>query len=176
MPILELNYLAQIGGRASYIVANPGYSGILSTWLALAEDETAESRALDAAQILAEQLEALFRETWTVAESYPPTPLPEPPEPTQAELDKARFERRAIAHAQLSAEFGAWNLGRVRSGEFTGQQIDDWLMEPEIRGILDRLRLYSFERAIAQIQALPIEGCTTQAFKNEWVPKLQAAL
>lgn len=102
-------------------------------------------------------------------------PVELPPEPDQSALDLQWFEARRLAHDRLSSEFGAWNLARVRSGEFSPLEIDDWLDSPPITKILAQLRRYSFEMAVASIQALPVEGPTTEEFKSVWIPKLQAA-
>lgn len=153
---------------------------------AIANNESAEVQAAclkayeDAEKALRiSELEALVQTDEVVAQLAALGEAPTvtiPAAPMQVDLDKARFARRQAAHESLSTEFGAWNLGRVRAGQFTGQEIDDWLETDAIRRILSQLRRFSFEAAIAGIQALPLEGPTTQEFKDVWVPKLQAAL
>lgn len=141
-----------------------------SVTLELAPGETSADRALEAAYLLRQQILDSGGPELVLRDSYPPQ------QPDQAELDRLRFERRAIAHGILSAEFGAWNLGRVRRGEFTPLEIDAWLSSGPIRTILDKLRLYSFEVALALIAALPLGGPTTAEFKTVWTAKLEAAL
>lgn len=138
--------------------------------LSLDEGQSASSRAKEAAILLRRQIIDAGGPQLELREEYSPQ------EVDQAERDRQRFERRALAHNRLSAEFGAWNLGRVRRGEFTPLEIDAWLSSTPIRTILDKLRLYSFEVALALIAALPLGGPTTAEFKSTWSAKLEAEL
>ena len=136
----------------------------------LAEGQTADDYAPTAAQSLCAVINKHLRlegdDAYIPRESYAPT---------QEELDIARYERRAKAYEALSVEFGAWNLGRVRSGEISPQDMTTWLRSTECEDVLAYLRLLMFEAAIATIPTMAGVGAT-EDFKQTWTAKLQAEL
>lgn len=168
MPELELNYLIVDGPlNVQYTCQVAGFLHGVDIPDGESSADHADAAATSLCHVINVTLGLEGEDVFTLRESY---------RPTQSQLDQLRFERRSSEHERLSAEFGAWNLGRVRSGEFTPQEIDEWLDSPPITKILAQLRRYSFEMAISSIQSLPISGPTTQEFKDVWIPKLEAAI
>lgn len=168
MPELELNYPTITGpANVQYTCQVDGFAyGVDVPESSSSTDYTNEA-AKSLCEVINLTLELEGVGAYAPRESYAPS---------QAELDKLRFEKRAIDHERLSAEFGAWNLGRIRSGECTPGEIDEWLESTEISKILAQLRRYSFELAISSIEALPLVGPTTTEFKAVWTAKLEAVL
>lgn len=165
MPVLELIYDRSATEHVKYSCSVPGFVNGVDL-----DGQTADSYApIAAASLCAEINRALELEgddAYTPRESYAPT---------QEELDIARYERRAMVHDRLRNEFGAYNLGRVRSGEISPQDMAAWLRSTECEDVLSYLRLLMFEAAIAKIPTMSGVGAT-EDFKSVWVSKLQAEL
>ncbi len=168
MPNLQLTYDRNFVGPGHLEYATP------DAWnthgAILAEGQSADSYAPIAAAELCRAInEDLGLEgdaAYTPRESY---------EPTQEEIDVARYQRRAVAFERLRNEFGAYNLGRVRSGEISPQDMAAWLRSPECEDALAYLRLLMFEAVIGAISSMSGVGAT-EDFKIVWTAKLTAEL
>lgn len=93
----------------------------------------------------------------------------------QATIDALTYARRAKAHDRLRNEFGAYNLGRVRTGEISPQDMSSWLRSEECEDVLAYLRLLMFEAAITRIGTMSGVGATAD-FKTVWTAKLETEL
>lgn len=168
MPELPLTYDRNAIGPTvleySTTVAWNSHGGILSD--GQSADDYAPVAAAELCRAINEEQGLEGEDAYTPRESY---------EPTQEELDVLRYQRRAAAFERLRNEFGAYNLGRVRSGEISPQDMAAWLRSTECEDVLAYLRLLMFEAAIATIPTMTGVGAT-EDFKQTWVAKLQAEL
>ena len=108
---------------------------------------------------------------WVVLDSYPQAP-PQP-EPSQFDRDKARYEKRAAVKDELLAWMATDNMSRVRSGEWTMQDLTALLADPAVAAANQFMSTLSFElaaQAIAQAQT-PL---LTPEIRAEWIARLQA--
>lgn len=102
-----------------------------------------------------------------------PDPVPDPPTPTQFELDENRYKRRAAVKDQLLAYMAADNMGRVRSGVWTVPQLVSLLDDPAIVAAQGFMQTLSFELA-AQNIAAATSPLMTPEIKADWVARLTA--
>lgn len=168
MPELPLTYDRNAIGPTvleySTTVAWNSHSGILSD--GQSADDYAPVAAAELCRAINEEQGLEGEDAYTPRESYAPT---------QVEIDAAMYARRGAAHDRLRNEFGAYNLGRVRSGEISPQDMAAWLRSTECEDVLAYLRLLMFEAAIGAIQQMTGVGAT-EDFKQVWTAKLQAEL
>lgn len=101
------------------------------------------------------------------------TPAPTPPGPSQFDLDKARYEKRAAVKNDLIAYMAADNMGRVRSGAWTVPQLMSLMDDPAVSGANAYMGTLSFELA-AQAIATAATPLLTPEIRADWVGKLQA--
>jgi hypothetical protein len=111
-------------------------------------------------------------EAWLAAGNTP-EPAPAPPVPTQQDLDRNRLLKRAQVRDALFAEMGSENLGRVRAGVWTSDDLDDLI--DSLDHVLKRVNSLSFERAMVALQAAS-HPLLTPEIKAGWIAKLQANL
>lgn len=97
---------------------------------------------------------------------------PTPPTPTQFELDQLRYQKRAAVQAELIAWMAADNMSRVRSGEWTVQDLTALLADPALSAANQFMSTLSFELAAQAIQSSTNE-LLTQEIKTKWINKLQ---
>lgn len=100
------------------------------------------------------------------------TPAPPQPEPSQFEIDRARYSKRAEAKDGLLAFMAADNMSRVRSGEWTVQQLTSLISDPAVAAANSYMSTLSFELAAQAIQAATTPLLTPE-IKALWVGKLQ---
>ena len=101
------------------------------------------------------------------------TPAPPPPGPSQFDLDKARYEKRAAVKDELLAWMAADNMSRVRSGVWTVQDLTALLADPAVAAANQFMSTLSFElatQAIAQANT-PL---LTPAIRSDWISRLQS--
>lgn len=108
---------------------------------------------------------------WIVLDSYPPAPSQ--PGPSQFDRDKARYEKRAAVKDELLAWMAADNMGRVRSGEWTVQDLTALLADPTVAAANQFMSTLSFELA-AQAIASASTPLLTPAIRADWITRLQA--
>ena len=98
---------------------------------------------------------------------------PAPPEPSQFDRDKSRYEKRAAVKDQLLAWMAADNMSRVRSGAWTVQDLTALLADPAVAAANQFMSTLSFELA-AQAIASASTPLLTPAIRADWVARLQA--
>lgn len=101
------------------------------------------------------------------------TPAPPPPTPSQFDLDRARYEKRAAAKDGLLAYMAADNMSRVRSGAWTVPQLMSLLDDPAVAAANAYMSTLSYELA-AQAIASAATPLLTPAIRADWAGKLQA--
>lgn len=128
--ILDLRYLSQVGpGRVYYTPGNPGFAGSLSTFVDLAEGQSSEEFADEAAAELAANLNAAYGTDFEPAEHNPPSePDPEPEPPPGPDPILQLYLDRAQAAPRVMARWAAGNDVRlatfaalVQAGEFPAE-------------------------------------------------------
>lgn len=97
---------------------------------------------------------------------------PAPPEPSQFDRDKSRYEKRAGVKDQLLAYMAADNMARVRSGEWTVQNLIDLLGDPAVAAANQFMATLSFELAAQSIAQATLPLLTPE-IKALWIGKLQ---
>lgn len=102
-----------------------------------------------------------------------PAPADEPPELSQFEKDKLRYQRRAAVKDQLIAYMAADNMSRLRSGEWTVSDLVALLQDPENAMVIGFLNTLAFETA-ADVLMASSHHLLTPAIKADWVSRLQA--
>lgn len=100
------------------------------------------------------------------------TPAPPPPEPSQFDRDKSRYEKRAAIKDELLAYMAADNMSRVRSGEWSVADLTGLLADPAVAAANQFMSTLSFELA-AQTIAQATTPLLTAEIKSAWVTKLQ---
>lgn len=103
-------------------------------------------------------------------EFTPPSP---PPGPSQFDLDKARYEKRAAVKDELLAWMAADNMSRVRSGVWTVQDLTALLADPAVAAANQFMSTLSFELA-AQAIAQASTPLLTPAIRSDWISRLQS--
>ena len=102
--------------------------------------------------------------------------VPSPPEqPTQFELDQARYKKRSAAKNDLLAYMAADNMSRVRSGAWTVPQLMSLMDDPAVSSANTYMSALSFELAAQAIQAAATP-LLTPAIRADWVGRLQEHL
>lgn len=103
--------------------------------------------------------------------------LPQEPvtPPTQHELDRSRYLRRAAVRDTLLADMAADNMARVRAGTWTVGDLQALMADPQTKVVIDLINALSFEMAIAALNASP-NALLTPEIKAGWVAKLQSHL
>lgn len=107
-----------------------------------------------------------------IAPPPPPPPTPVPPAPTQFELDQRRYQKRAAVQSELIAWMAADNMSRVRTSEWTVQDLTTLLADPALSAANQFTSTLSFELAAQAIQSSTNE-LLTQDIKTKWINKLQ---
>lgn len=102
----------------------------------------------------------------------PIIPIGLPPELTQFERDKLRYTKRAGVKDQLLAYMAADNMARVRSGEWTVQNLIDLLGDPAVAAANQFMATLSFELAAQSIAQATLPLLTPE-IKALWIGKLQ---
>lgn len=95
-----------------------------------------------------------------------------PPTPTQFELDKSRYKKRAAVKDELLAWMAADNMSRVRSGAWTVADLTGLLDDPAVVAANALMGTLSFELASAQIAAATTPLLTAE-IKAEWIARLE---
>lgn len=103
---------------------------------------------------------------------YPSGPA-EIPNPTQFELDQARYVQRAAVKDSLIAYMAADNMSRVRAGVWTVPQLMSLMDDPAVAAASAYMATLSFELA-AQSIASAATPLLTPEIRADWVSKLQA--
>ena len=91
--------------------------------------------------------------------------------PSQAELDKIKYLKRAASLSQIIAEMAVENVERVRSGLWTVEQLTGLTQDLQLKEILTDLYSLSFEIAYTKIDGIS-NILITQDIKNNWKAKL----
>lgn len=101
-------------------------------------------------------------------------PLPVDPTmlPSQFDRDQARYNKRAVVKDQLIAYMAADNMSRVRSGEWTVQQLTSLVSDPAVAAANSYMSTLSYELAAQAIQAATTPLLTPE-IKALWIGKLQ---
>lgn len=106
-------------------------------------------------------------------------PYYEPVEPqyqvpnTQFEMDINRYNKRAAVKDSLIAYMAADNMSRVRSGEWTVDDLTGLLDDPAVIQANALMGTLSYELAAAQIAAATTPLLTPE-IKSDWVSRLEA--
>lgn len=108
-------------------------------------------------------------ESWVVLPDYP---TPEVVVPSQFDLDKARYEKRAAVKDSLLAYMAADNMHRVRTGEWSVSDLTGLLADPAVAAANQFMSTLSFELA-AQAIATASTPLLTSAIKGDWIARLQ---
>ena len=101
------------------------------------------------------------------------TPAPPPSVPSQFDLDKARYEKRAAVKNELIAYMAADNMSRVRSGVWTVPQLMSLMDDPAVSAANAYMGTLSFELAAQAIENAETQLLTPE-IRTDWVGKLQA--
>lgn len=110
--------------------------------------------------------EALIAE---VAATYVP-PEPEP-ELSQFEKDRIRYQKRASVKDSLIAYMAADNMSRVRSGEWSAQDLYNLLQDANIAEANTCMSTLSFELAATCISNVT-NPLLTEEIKTDWIARL----
>lgn len=100
-------------------------------------------------------------------------PAPPVSELSQFDRDQARYIKRAAVKDQLIAYMAADNMGRVRAGTWTVQDLTALLDDPAVVAANTLIGTLSFELA-AQAIAAASTPLLTPAIKADWVGRLHA--
>ena len=130
-------------------------------------------RISDGAQIP----ESILQKDWTeylawLEEGNAPQPAQEYSTPTQFELDRRRYKRRAEVQSELIAWMAADNMSRVRSGVWTVADLTILMADPALTAANAYMQTLSYELA-AQAIAQSTNPLLTPEIKGAWVAKLQ---
>lgn len=93
--------------------------------------------------------------------------------PTQSDLDKIKYLKRSKALANMIAEMATENVARIRSGEWTVNQLISLTQDAGVKEVLTDLSSLSFEIAYGKIDNLTPEFLTPE-IKTAWKNKLAA--
>jgi hypothetical protein len=93
--------------------------------------------------------------------------------PSQFELDYVRYLNRGYAKDKIIAEMASQNMMRVRSGEWTVNQLINLTMDTELKNILDDVNTLSYELAVQKLSAIS-NPLITSKIKQDWINLLQA--
>jgi hypothetical protein len=95
-----------------------------------------------------------------------------PPQPTQAELDLLKYKKRGEALPRMMAEMASENVGRIRSGLWTTNDLISLTQDVQIKEILSDLMALSFEIAYDKVDDIT-NPIVTSDIKTAWKTKLQ---
>lgn len=90
---------------------------------------------------------------------------------SQEQLDLNKYKKRSIALSDMLSQMAAENVGRVRSGAWSLEQLMGLTQDPQIKEILTDLFSLSFEIAYSKIDALTNTAITSD-IKTQWKTKL----
>lgn len=96
---------------------------------------------------------------------------PQPPEPSQFDLDQARYKKRALVKDELIAWMAADNMSRVRSGAWTVPDLTALLADPAVAAANQFMSTLSFELA-AQAIAAASTPLLTPEIRADWTARL----
>lgn len=106
---------------------------------------------------------------WDGEEFAPP---PAPKGPSQFEIDKARYSKRAAVKDELIAYMAADNMSRVRSGQWTVAELTGLMNDPDVSAATAYMGTLSYELAAQAIANAQTPLMTTE-IKSALVSKLQ---
>lgn len=107
---------------------------------------------------------------WVVLPEYPI--VAPPPEPSQFDLDQARYKKRAAVKDELIAWMAADNMSRVRDGTWTVPYLTALLADPAMAAANAYMSTLSFELA-AQAIASASTPLLTPEIRADWIARLQ---
>ena len=93
--------------------------------------------------------------------------------PTQSELDKIKYSKRASVIPEIMSQMATENMDRVRAGTWTVSQLIGLTQDAQLKEILTDLYSLSFEIAYGKIDGIANSIVTTE-IKNGWKAKLAA--
>lgn len=99
--------------------------------------------------------------------------IPNTTELSQKDKDFQKYLKRAAAKDKIIAEMASENMGRVRAGIWTVQNLVDLTQDVELKRVLDDISTLSFELAAQKLQAINNPLLTTE-IKNSWLQKLMS--
>ena len=92
---------------------------------------------------------------------------------SQFEKDQSRYTKRAAVKDELMAYMAADNMGRVRSGVWSVEDLTSLLDDPAVVAANSLMVTLSFELAAAQINAATTPLLTPE-IKADWTSRLEA--
>ena len=130
-------------------------------------------RVSDGAQIP----ESILQKDWIeylawLKEGNAPQPAQEYSTPTQFEIDRLRYKKRADAQSDLIAWMAADNMSRVRSGVWTVADLTSLMSDPAVTAAQAYMGTLSYELAAQSIMQAT-HPLLTPEIKGAWVGKLQ---
>ena len=91
------------------------------------------------------------------------------------EKDRITMKKRAEVKNDILGNLAAENKGRIRTGEWTVEDLTSLTQDEQIKAVLDDINSLSFELAQAKIIAIT-NPLITQEIKNQWIGILQGSL
>lgn len=98
-------------------------------------------------------------------------PESNPPQ-SQFDIDKIRYKKRSSVKDDLISYMAADNMSRVRSGEWTVQDLSVLLSDPAVVAANTYMSTLSFELAAQEIRKTTTPLLTTE-IKDSWISKLE---
>lgn len=172
--MLTLQYPDLTGpATCTYSPTNPEIGGRLSLPLELANGESSQSRAVEAAQQLASdagQHLGVQIQASTDPDDYPPTPAPTPEE-IAAEDTLNRYLSRAEAAPRIMARWAAYNDAKLASGEWLPEDFATFMQQ--VGPVVILLNSLAFGATAAAVQAFDHPLATEQA-KADYLAAMRA--
>lgn len=91
------------------------------------------------------------------------------------EKDRVTMKKRAEVKNDILGNLAAENKGRIRTGEWTVEDLTSLTQDEQIKAVLDDINSLSFELAQEKIIAIT-NPLITQEIKNQWIGILQGNL
>lgn len=164
-----LSYLDQTGGLCTYTPTNPQLAGRLSIELALGDEESSQSRAVEAAQQLAAdaaQYLGVQIEASDEPADYPPTPE----EVTDGDTLN-RYLSRAEQAPRIMARWAAYNDAKLASNEWSPEDFATFMVQ--VGPVVILLNSLAFGATAAAVQAFDHPLATEQA-KSDYLAAMAA--